>query len=815
MAPKTLLSLIPLMVCYAAFTTSFARGEGLKEAEALLEWKANLDNQSQSFLSSWAGDSPCNWVGISCDKSGRVTNISLPGSSLSGTIHNLRFSSFPNLIKLDLSKNSLYGIFPPHISNLSRITILDLSFNKITGNIPSEISSLKSLTRFSLRFNSMNGPIPASIGNLSSLTMLHLQKNRFSGSIPPELNNLTHLSSFQIYSNRFSGHLPQDVCRGGLLQFFAAGDNYFTGDIPKTLKNCSSLIRLFLFKNKLSGNISEAFGIYPHLNYIDLSDNEFYGELSWKWQEFRNLSALRISGNRISGEIPAELGKATHLQYLDLSSNQIVGRIPKELGKLKLIDLILNDNQLSGDIPFDVTKLSSLQKLGLAANNFSATVLKQLGKFSNLIFLNISHVTRLPTHVTRLPTHVTLARARARARGIAPELGKLSMLVVLNLSHNMLSGLIPTSLNRLQGLTDVDVYSNKLEGPLPDIKAFRGASFEAVRNNTNLCGNATGLEACDGLIKTRTGHKKGNEVILLIIIPPLGSLLVFIGCFFIFFQGTRKKRSNEEQNKDVLSKWSPERDLKYENIIEATEEFNSKYCIGEGGYGVVYKAVFPTEQVLAVKKFHRTPEAEETSLKAFRSEIDVLMGIRHRNIVKLYGFCSHAKHSFLIYEFVERGSLRNVLQNDEHAVEMDWVKRLNLVKGIVSAVSYMHHDCSPPIIHRDISSKNVLLDAEFEAHVSDFGSARLLMPDSSNWTSFAGTYGYTAPELAYTMKVDEKCDVYSFGVVVLEVLLGRHPGDFISSLIISNYRKAEKKEFFWIQNYRSFKLFITLASEFF
>ncbi|KAG5234409.1 LRR receptor serine/threonine-protein kinase [Salix suchowensis] len=908
MAPKILLSLIPLLVCYAAFTTSFARGEGLKEAEALLEWKASLDNQSQSFLSSWAGDSPCNWVGISCDKSGRVTNISLPGSSLSGTIYNLRFSSFPNLIELDLSSNLLYGIFPPHISNLSRLTILDLSYNKITGNIPSEISSLKSLTRFSLRFNSMNGPIPASIGNLSSLkyiyfegnrfsgpipvevgnlrslidliltdnsisgtipasignmskveyiflninelsgsipaevgnlrflkdinlyknnlngtipdsmgnltssftatnlgsnkltgrippslgnlgslSMLYLQENRFSGSIPPELNNLTHLSSFQIYSNRFTGHLPQDVCRGGLLRNFSAHDNYFTGDIPKTLKNCSSLIRLRLSKNQLSGNISEAFGIYPLLKYLDLSDNELYGELSWKWQEFRNLSALTISGNRISGEIPAELGKATHLQRLDLSSNQIVGRIPKELGKLKLIYLILNDNQLSGDIPFDVTAISSLQWLGLAANNFSATVLKQLGKFSNLIFLNVSKNRfkgSIPSEMGHLQSLQSLDLSwNSLTGGIAPELGQLTMLVVLNLSHNMLSGLIPTSFSRLQGLTDVDVSYNKLEGPLPDIKAFRGASFEAVRNNTNLCGNATGLEACDALIKTRTGHKKGNKVILLIIIPLLGSLLVFIGCFFIFFHGTRKKRSNEAQNKDVFSKWSPEWDLKYENIIEATEEFNSKYCIGEGGYGVVYKAVLPTEQVLAVKKFHRTTESEKTSLKAFRSEIDVLMGIRHRNIVKLYGFCSHAKHSFLIYEFVERGSLRNVLQNDEQAVEMDWVKRLNLVKGIVSALSYMHHDCTPPIIHRDISSNNVLLDAEFEAHVSDFGSARLLMPDSSNWTSFAGTYGYTAPELAYTMKVDEKCDVYSFGVVVLEVLLGRHPGDFISSLM--------------------------------
>ncbi|KAI3846158.1 hypothetical protein MKX03_022054 [Papaver bracteatum] len=94
----------------------------------------------------------------------------------------------------------------------------------------------------------------------------------------------------------------------------------------------------------------------------------------------------------------------------------------------------------------------------------------------------------------------------------------------------------------------------------------------------------------------------------------------------------------------------------------------------------------------------------------------------------------------------------------------------------------MHHDCVPAIVHRDISSNNVLLDFEYEARVSDFGTARILKPDSSNWTSLAGTYGYVAPELAYTMKVTEKCDVYSFGVLVLEVLHGRHPSEIITLL---------------------------------
>ncbi|XP_061952702.1 MDIS1-interacting receptor like kinase 2-like [Populus nigra] len=955
------------LLAYASFFASFAYSatgaaevaNGRKEAEALLQWKLSLDNQSQSLLSSWAGDSPCNWFGISCDKSGSVINISLPNSSLRGTLNSLRFSSFPNLIGLFLPNNSLYGYvpshsgilsnlailnlssnnlsgnIPPEIGNLVSLTILDLfsnkltgtipiflenlkslsilylwnnnlssplaiignltrsltilalSYNKLTGIIPASLENLKSLsalylynnnffgpitfignltrsltllslasnkltstipaslenlkslsalnlynnnffgpitfienltrsltflslgsnkltgtipvslenlvflTILDLSSNKLTGRIPTSLGNLRSLSLLHLAENSLFGPIPPEMNNLTHLYALQIFSNRLSGNLPRDVCLGGLLSQFAAFENYFTGPIPKSLRNCSSLLRLRLERNQLSGNISEAFGTHPHLNYMDLSDNELHGELSLKWEQFNNLIAFRISGNKISGEIPAALGKATYLQALDLSSNQLVGRIPEELGNLKLIELALSDNRLSGDIPFDVASLSDLERLGLAANNFSATILKQLGNCSKLIFLNMSKnrsTGSIPAEMGSLQSLESLDLSwNSLMGGIATELGQLQRLEVLNRSHNMLSGLIPTSFSRLQGLTKVDVSYNKLEGPIPDIKAFREAPFEAIHNNTNLCGNATGLEACAALMKVR---KKGPKVVILTVFSLLGSLLGLIVGFFIFCQSTRKKRLVEAQQilqckADVSARWCPDGELRYEDIIEATEEFDSKYCIGARGYGVVYKAVLPSEQVLAVKKFHQTPEVEMSSLKAFRSEIDVLMGIRHRNIVKLYGFCSHAKHSFLVYEFVERGSLRKLLNDEEQAVKMDWDKRINLIKGVANALSYMHHDCSPPIIHRDISSNNVLLDSEYEAHVSDLGTARLLMPDSSNWTSFAGTFGYTAPELAYTMKVDEKCDVYSFGVLTLEVMMGKHPGDFISSVMFS------------------------------
>ncbi|KAF8012983.1 hypothetical protein BT93_I0986 [Corymbia citriodora subsp. variegata] len=278
----------------------------------------------------------------------------------------------------------------------------------------------------------------------------------------------------------------------------------------------------------------------------------------------------------------------------------------------------------------------------------------------------------------------------------------------------------------------------------------------------------------------------------MIYIPPAALLfitIIAIGYCFLFRHSTKSVQPETiEKNGNLLSIWNYDGRIAYEDIINATEDFDLKYCIGTGGYGSVYRAQLPNGKVVALKKLHHL-EAEDPSFdKSFRNEVKHLTKVRHRSIIKLHGFCLHKRCMFLVYEYMENGSLFYALRDDVEAVELDWSKRVNLVRDMAHALSYLHHDCGRPIIHRDISSNNILLNSKMQAFVSDFGTARLINPDSSmNFTTnIAGTYGYIAPELAYTLVVNEKSDVYSFGVVAMETMMGEHPGDIISTLLASS-----------------------------
>ncbi|KAI3837166.1 hypothetical protein MKW92_011816 [Papaver armeniacum] len=773
-ASATLLVFVALLFVISCSVNVFASGSLTRnrdlaveeEVDALLKWKSTLNNHTHSLLPSWKIDStasttsPCKWYGITCNNQGSVVELSLVNLGLQGTLHNFYFSSFSSLVSLELGQNNLFGTIPSQIGNLRSLVTLDMSLNKLTGSIP------------------------ASVGNMRNLTYLSFFQNELSGSLPIGINNLTQLKQLYLNENKFSGYLPQNVCQSGILENFAAGFNDFKGSIPRSLRNCTSLRTLGLEYNKLVDNLTEAFHVYPYLYRFTVRNNMLYGELSKDWGDCRNLTALSFRGNNITGRIPPEMGKLKSLSALYLDSNNLVGEIPKELLELSsLIELHLSNNQLSGRLPSTIGMLSNLERLDLSTNKLIGSIPKQLGECSKLLYLNLSinHFSEsIPPQIGNLESlQIFLDLSYNELSGEIPQdLGRLSKLITLNISHNKLFGSIPSSFDQMLSLTSVDVSYNELSGLLPDIKAFKDAPVDALKNNKEFCGNNyTEVKPCNSLDVTARNDAKHNKVLLIILLPVRISKLENV---VLTDQATS---TNSERN--LFSIWNYDGKIVFEDILEATEDFNTKYCIGTGGYGSVYKAKLSTGQVVAVKKLHSSEEDfEKSDLRSFESEVHALTKIRHRNIVKLFDFCSNLERriSFLVYEFVERGSLKNVLYNGEQALEFDWIKRVSFIKGTADALAYMHHDCIPAIVHRDISSNNILLDSGYNARVSDFGTARILKPDSSNWTSLAGTYGYIAPELAYTMKVTEKCDVYSFGVIMIEVLMGRHPSEIITLL---------------------------------
>ncbi|CAN6457720.1 unnamed protein product [Victoria cruziana] len=464
---------------------------------------------------------------------------------------------------------------------------------------------------------------------------------------------------------------------------------------------------------------------------------------------------MDLSNNQISGGIPSEVGRLTKLQELDLSSNNLSGSIPDELGNCnQLILLKVSSNSLNGTIPFQIGNLAQLQMLLDLSNNML------MGS-------------------------------------IPSQLGKLNYLETLNLSHNKLQGTIPSSFDGMLSLISVDLSFNNLTGPLPNSPAFLNASAASFIGNFDLCGGLS-LQPCKPPLEAK--NQKKSEKLLAIIIPVVAVLILIflvIGACRVWAKTMERedKRgilAETYHGNDLFSIWNYDGRLAYEDIVKATRNFSDEYVVGTGAHGTVYRVELPTGQIVAVKKFNQTGDDVLKDL-GFRNEIKALTEVRHKNIVKLYGFCKHPQRSFLVYEYIERGSLANILSNNEEAETLGWAKRVNIITGVADALSYMHHDHSFPIVHRDISSKNILLYPDFSACVSDFGTAKLLNPDSSNWTSLMGTHGYMAPELAYTMRVTEKCDVYGFGVLTLEVLMGRHPGEQLSSLAILTQQELDVK----------------------
>uniref|UniRef100_A0A0D9XH77 non-specific serine/threonine protein kinase n=1 Tax=Leersia perrieri TaxID=77586 RepID=A0A0D9XH77_9ORYZ len=218
----------------------------------------------------------------------------------------------------------------------------------------------------------------------------------------------------------------------------------------------------------------------------------------------------------------------------------------------------------------------------------------------------------------------------------------------------------------------------------------------------------------------------------------------------------------------------------YEELAAATSGFSSANVLGQGGFGYVYKGVLAgSGKEVAVKQLKSGSGQGE---REFQAEVEIISRVHHRHLVSLVGYCIAGSQRLLVYEFVANNTLEHHLYNNKSRV-LDWATRHKIALGSAKGLAYLHEDCHPRIIHRDIKAANILLDANFEAMVADFGLAKLTTDTNTHVsTRVMGTFGYLAPEYASSGKLTEKSDVFSFGVMLLELIAGRRPIDSTSMM---------------------------------
>jgi Leucine-rich repeat (LRR) protein len=483
---------------------------------------------------------------------------------------------------------------------------------------------------------------------------------------------------------------------------------------------------------------------FENLQVLSIRDCKLFGKIPIWISKLENLEMLILSDNQLTGSIPAWIKVLTNLFYLDVSNNNLTGEIPKAL-----MDMPMLKSEKTGDhldprvFELPVYTRPSLQYLApialpkaldLSNNKLSGEIPLEIGQLKAIISLNLSF------------NDLT---------GQIPEpICNLTTLQVLDLSRNNLTCTVPAALNKLNFLSAFNISNNDLEGPIPSGGQFDTFPISSFDGNTKLCGHilsrscdsAEGLPPCSAATQGR-GKRKGYKTLLLATVAALISL-VFVALILMFRHERKKSKSintDRVTQANVFSVWSFDGANVFKQIVEATDDFSEIHCIGTGGYGSVYKATFATGEIFAVKKIHMIEDECCINESMFNREIDALLQIRHRNIVKLFGYCSSSKGRFLIYEYLERGNLAETLRDNERVIQLNWKRRINIVLDVVHALAYMHYDCSSPIVHRDITSNNILLDVEFRACISDFGTAKILNVNSLNLTRLAGTKGYLAP----------------------------------------------------------------------
>lgn len=668
------------------------------------------------------------------------------------------------LKSLVLSTCNLEGNISPFIGNMTSLVDLELSGNFLSGKIPAELGKLKNLKSLMLYYNQrLTGTIPEELGNLKELVDLDISVNQLTGSIPDSICRLPKLYSLQLYNNSLTGEIPASVGDSKTLGILSAYSNNLTGDVPQNLGKSSPMVLLDLSENQLSGRLPPYICTGGKLVYFLVLSNMLIGEIPESYARCNSLLRFRVSNNKLAGPVPAGLFGLPHVSIIDLASNQLTGPISPAIGNAKnMSEFFAQRNKLSGALPPEISGALNLVKIDLSNNLLSGPIPTEIGNLKKLNLL--------------------LLQSNKLNASIPDSLSSLKSLNDLDLSNNQLTGNVPKSLSKLLP-NSVNCSNNQLYGPIP-LSLIKGGLEESFLGNPGLCVPAyvNSSDRSFPLCPQAYNQKKLNRMWVMV-----ASVIILLVGGILFLKRWLSKEKSTIGHDETMSLSFCSYDVKSFHKIsfdqrEILESMVDKNMLGYGGSGTVYRIGLSSGEIVAVKKLWSQKNKDSVSEsqlfpnKELETEVQTLGSIRHKNIVKLYCYLSSWDCSLLVYEYMPNGNLWDALHKGK--VLLDWPTRHQIALGVAQGLAYLHHDLLPPIIHRDIKSSNILLDADYQPKVADFGVAKVLQAkggnDFSN-TVVAGTYGYMDPDYANSSKATTKCDVYSFGVVLMELVTGKKP----------------------------------------
>lgn len=426
--------------------------------------------------------------------------------------------------------------------------------------------------------------------------------------------------------------------------------------------------------------------------------------------------------------------------------------------------------------------------LGTPSQNLSGTLSPSIGNLTNLqivLLQNNNILGQIPTEIGRLPKLQTIDFSNNFFTGEIPSsLAHLKSLQYLRLNNNTLYGSIPSALTNMTQLAFLDLSFNNLSGPVPRLLA---KTFNLM-GNPMIC--ATGREAdCNGTNAMPLSYSFSNGQNSQPSTRPKSHKLAFafgtsLGCItllvlgFVFVYWWRR-RLNKQIFFDINDEYHEELRLgnlkrfPFRELQVATNNFSNKNIVGKGGFGNVYKGYLRDGTIVAVK---RLKDGNTTGEIQFQTEVEMISLAVHRNLLRLYGFCMTSNERLLVYPYMSNGSVASRLKATP---ALDWGTRKRIALGAARGLLYLHEQCDPKIIHRDVKAANILLDDYCEAVVGDFGLAKLLdHRDSHVTTAVRGTVGHIAPEYLSTGQSSDKTDVFGFGILLLELITGLRALEF-------------------------------------